>query len=95
MQLCILISNKDGEKMAQTARISSRSDSIIQEMTLLTGYSKVEVIEHALEIYRRSERMRLMNEAYQTLKSNRNAWEEELKDREELEGTIADGLEEE
>jgi len=81
--------------MAQTARISSRSDSIIQEMISLTGFSKVEVIEHALETYRRNERMRLMNEAYQTLKSNKSAWEEELKDREELEGTIADGFEEE
>jgi hypothetical protein len=81
--------------MAQTARISSRSDSIIQEMVSLTGYSKVEVIEHALEIYRRNERMRMMNEAYQILQSDKSAWKEELKDREELEGTIADGLKEE
>ncbi|ADI38565.1 hypothetical protein [Waddlia chondrophila] len=81
--------------MAQTARISSRSDSIIQEMVSLTGYSKVEVIEHALEVYRRNERMRLMNKAYQTLKSDKSAWKEEIKDREELEGTIADGFEEE
>ena len=81
--------------MAQTARISRRSDLIIQEMISLTGYSKVEVIEHALETYRRNERMRLMNEAYQSLKSDKSSWEEELKDRKELEGTIADGFEEE
>lgn len=81
--------------MAQTARISSRSDLIIQEMINLTGYSKVEVIEHALETYRRTERMRLMNEAYLNLKSDKSAWEEELEDREGLEGTIADGFEEE
>ena len=80
--------------MAQTARISNRSDLIIQEMVSLTGYSKVEVIEHALETYRRHERIRLMNEAYQNLQSEKSAWEEELKDRKELEGTIADGLEE-
>jgi len=81
--------------MAQTARISSRSDLIIQEMVSLTGHSKVEVIEHALETYRRNERMRLMNEAYQTLQSDKSAWKEELKDRKELEGTIADGFDEE
>ncbi len=81
--------------MAQTARISSRSDSIIQDMISLTGYSKVEVIEHALETYRRNERMRLMNEAYKNLQSDKSAWEKELKDREELEGTLADGFEEE
>lgn len=81
--------------MAQTARISSRSDLIIQEMVSLTGYSKVEVIEHALETYRRNERMRLMNQGYENLQSDKFAWDEELKDREELEGTIADGFEEE
>ena len=81
--------------MAQTARISSRSDLIIQEMVSLTGYSKVEVIEHALENYRRNERMRLMNQGYENLQSDKSAWNEELKDREELEGTIADGFEEE
>lgn len=81
--------------MAQTARISSRSDAIIQEMVSLTGYSKVEVIEHALETYRRNERMRLMNEAYQVLQSDQSAWKEELQEREELEGTLEDGFEEE
>lgn len=81
--------------MAQTARISSRSDLIIQEMVSLTGYSKVEVIEHALETYRRNERMRLMNQGYKNLQLDKSAWQEELKDREELEGTIADGFEEE
>ena len=81
--------------MAQTARISSRSNTIIQEMITLTGRSKVEVIELALETYRRNERMRLLNEAYKNLQSNKSAWEEELKEREELEGMLADGLEEE
>lgn len=81
--------------MAQTARISRRSDSIIQEMTSLTGRPKIEIIELALEIYRRNERMRLLNEAYANLQSNKSAWKEELKERKELEGTIGDGLEEE
>ncbi len=80
--------------MAQTARISPRTDAIIQEMAALTGKSKVEVIELALEIYRRSERMRLMNEGYERLRSNQESWNEELKEREEWEGTLTDGLEE-
>jgi hypothetical protein len=78
--------------MAQTSRISKRSDAIIKEMTYLTGYTKVEVIEHALETYRRRERMRLMNEGYNRLKSRKTEWNEELKEREELEGTLTDGL---
>jgi len=78
--------------MAQTARISRRSDAIIQEIVSITGISKVEVIELALESYRRSERMRLFNEGYEKLRSNQTAWDEELKEREELEGTLKDGL---
>ena len=81
--------------MAQTARISRRSDSIIEEMVLLTGRSKVEVIELALEIYRRNERMHLLNESYQQMRSDKTAWDEELQERHELEGTLGDGLEEE
>lgn len=81
--------------MAQTTRISSKSDRIIQEITVLTGMSKVEIVEAALEIYRHYERMRLLNESYQRLRSNESAWEEEEKQRRILEGTLGDGLEEE
>lgn len=81
--------------MAQTARISSRSDKIIQEMSLLTGNSKIEIIELALLNYRRIERMRLFNKAYSDLRKDKKAWKEELQEREQLEGTLFDGLEEE
>ena len=81
--------------MAQTARISSRSDHIIQEMSVLTGKSKVEIIESALETYRHIERMRVFNESYQRLSKDKSAWDEELEDRNNLEGTLSDGIEEE
>ncbi len=80
--------------MAQTARISSRSDEIIQEMNALTGKSKVEIIESALESYRHHERMALFNKGYQTLSKDKKLWIEELKERKELEGTLTDGLDE-
>ncbi|WP_194847439.1 hypothetical protein [Candidatus Neptunochlamydia vexilliferae] len=53
-----------------------------------------EIIESALEIYRHKERMRLLNESYGQIRSNKTAWKEELKEREELEGTLEDGFEE-
>lgn len=81
--------------MAQTARISLRSDFIIQEISSLTGKSKVEIIESALETFRHSERMRLFNDNYRTLSQNKNAWREELEEQKELEGTLTDGFEEE
>ena len=80
--------------MAQTARISVRSDYIIQEMSHLTGKSKVEIIEFALETCLHQERMRLFNEGYQKLSKNKKAWDEEIADRENLEGTLQDGFEE-
>jgi hypothetical protein len=81
--------------MAQTARISNRSDAIITEMASLTGQTKVEVIELALETYRREQKMQLFNEGYRKLRSDKEAWNEELKERKEWEGTIGDGIEEE
>lgn len=80
--------------MAQTARISPRSDFIIDEMCSMTGRSKIEILELALETYRHIERMRLFNQGYQSLKRDKKAWSDELKERKELEGTLKDGLEE-
>lgn len=81
--------------MAQTSRISARSDVIIHEMAVITGKSKIDIIEEALEIYRHHERMRLFNEGYFKLRSNKKAWKEVMREREELEGTLEDGLEDE
>lgn len=80
--------------MAQTARISPRSDSIIQEISQLTGKSKVEIIESALETYQHNERMRLFNDSYHMLLKNKKTWQEEQKERKVLEGTLKDGFEE-
>ena len=81
--------------MAQTARISQKSDHIIQEMVKLTGLNRVEIIESALESYRHQERMRLLNDSFLKLRNNQPAWKEELEERNELEGTLGDGFEEE
>lgn len=81
--------------MALTARISQNSDAIIQELVLKTGKTKVEIIEEALESYRYYERMRTLSEQYERLRSDKKAWEQELKERQELDGTLLDGLDDE
>lgn len=80
--------------MALTARISSTSDQIIEELVNTTGKTKVDIIEEALKSYRFHERMRLLNDEYERLRSDKKAWAEELKERKELDGTLPDGLEE-
>ena len=79
--------------MALTTRISQKGNEIAEELHSMTGKSKVAIIEIALEEYRYHERMRLFNEAYAKMRANKEAWAEELKERAELEGTLADGLE--
>ena len=81
--------------MALISRISPKSDEIIHEMVSITGKAKIEIIEEALEVYRHHERMRLFNEAYDRLRSDKKTWKKELKERERLEGTLEDGLEDE
>jgi hypothetical protein len=81
--------------MAQTARISQKSDEIAEELHAITGKTKVAIIEIALEEYRFREKMRLFNEAYAKMRNDKTAWEDEMKERAELEGTLADGLEDE
>lgn len=81
--------------MSQSARLSLRSSEIAEELHSITGKSKTHIIEIALEEYRYQVRMRMYNDAYAKKRSDSTAWEEELKDRAELDGTIADGLDEE
>lgn len=79
--------------MARTTRISPSTDRIIEERVFKTGKSKIEINDKALESYRFKETMRLLNEEFERLRSNKNAWQQELKERQELEGTLIDGLE--
>ena len=79
--------------MALTARISPVSDAIIQDLVNKAGKSKIVIIEEALESYRFRERMRLFNESYERLKTDKQKWTQELEERELLEGTLGDGLE--
>jgi hypothetical protein len=60
-----------------------------------TGKSKIEITDEALELYRFRERMQKFNDSYERLSANKEAWKQELKEREDLEGTLRDGFENE
>jgi hypothetical protein len=81
--------------MAETARISNYSNEIIKDFITITGKTKVEIIEEALELYRYHEKMRILNEQFENLRCDKKAWKQELKERKELDGTLLDGLEDE
>lgn len=76
--------------MEETVRVSSRSSAMISEIISLGGGSRAEVIEKALEAYRRMERLKRFNKDYSRLKSNQADLNDELEDRKGLEGTTYD-----
>ena len=51
-----------------------------------------EVLEKAIELYRRKRLLEMGNEAYAALRNDPRAWEQELAERKLWESTLADGL---
>lgn len=80
-------------RRSHMARISPASDAIIDEIAAKTGKSKIEIIDEALEAYSFQERMRVLNDEFERLRSDEQKWKQELEERNELEGTLSDGLE--
>lgn len=76
--------------MAVVAKISQRSRDLAREIIQLTGEKQIEVIEHALLVYRRQCRMQSLVEAFSSLKGE--AKKSYRKESKELEGTLSDGL---
>jgi predicted CopG family antitoxin len=78
-----------------TIRISAESHDMLKRLATKEKTSMNAVIERALEIYRRKNFLEETNKAFAALKSNKEAWAEELEERELWESTIGDALEEE
>lgn len=57
------------------------------------GISKQLIIEKSLDRLIRENLLRKANAAYETLRNDPQAWQEEIQEREEWEVTLADGLE--
>jgi hypothetical protein len=53
-----------------------------------------EILEKAIEVYRRKRLLEMGNRAYAALKNDPKAWEQELVERKLWENTLADGLDE-
>jgi hypothetical protein len=75
-----------------TVRVTSRTHELLRELAAATGESMQDVLESAVERYRREQFFADLREAYARLAADRAAWEGELAERAELEGTLADGL---
>jgi predicted transcriptional regulator len=78
-----------------TAKISAQSARRLDRLQRLYRKPKTAIIDIALKKYEDQILLDQINEGYARLKDDKKAWEEELKERQELEGTIGDGLSDE
>lgn len=78
----------------QTVIISESAHQLLQQLADLEKTSTEVVLDRALEVYRREVFLRQANVAFADLKSDEEAWKEELEERELWDNTIADGAKE-
>lgn len=75
-----------------TARVSEKARRMLRELAKATGRTMQEVLEEAIDAYRRHVFLEQCNAAFAALRSDPEAWEEEMQERREWEGTLADDL---
>lgn len=75
-----------------TVRVTEHTHRVLRELAEATGESLQQVLEEAVEQYRRERFFADLHAAYERLAANRAAWQDELGERAELAGTMADGL---
>jgi predicted transcriptional regulator len=75
-----------------TVRVTEETHELLRKLAAATGEPLQRVLERAVESYRREQFFAELDAAYQRLQADPVAWAEELAERAELEGTLADGL---
>ncbi len=78
--------------MPATVRISDQGRSLLGDLAAQTSTSMTEVLDAALDLYRRHRFLQQANEAYADLASNTQAQADYRTDLKSLEGTLDDGL---
>lgn len=77
--------------MASTSvRVTEETWSMIKDLAAKTNTSMQDVIQQAIEDYRRKKILEETNQAFLRLKNNPEAWQDELQERKEWENTIGD-----
>lgn len=64
-----------------TTRISEESHRILKELSAREGKTQQEIIEKALEAYRRRLFLESANAAYERLRNDDGTWQEEIAER--------------
>jgi predicted transcriptional regulator len=75
-----------------TVRVTEHTHEVLRELAAGTGKPLQRVLEEAVEQYRRARFFADLHDAYERLAADPAAWQDELAERAELDGTLADGL---
>src|SRR5919199_388346 len=78
---------------APTVRISEASHKILKELAEQTGQPMMDVLDKALDAYRRKLFFEQLNAGYAELQADPEAWAEHLAERKQWDATLMDGLE--
>jgi len=81
--------------MAKMVKISETAMKHLDNLQKMTGESKQIILEKALESYARSIFLTRTNEQYAALKKDKKAWNEMVKESQEWDVTLNDGLDKE
>jgi predicted transcriptional regulator len=75
-----------------TVRISEAAQQILNELAAQTGQTTMEILERALDAYRRKLFFEQVNAGYAELRADPAAWAEHLAERKQWDATLMDGL---
>lgn len=78
-----------------TVRISETARETLRDLAARTGESMQDILERAVEEYRRQRFLEDLNAGFAALRNDPEAWREELEEREEWDRTLTDGLSDE
>jgi hypothetical protein len=79
---------------APTVHISEASHQILKALAEQTGQTMMDVLDKALDAYRRKLSFEQLNAGYAELRADREAWAEHLAERKLWDRTLMDGHEE-
>jgi hypothetical protein len=77
---------------APTVPISEASYRLLKELAEQTGQTMLEVLDKALDAYRRKLFFDQLNAGYAELRADPEAWAEHLAERQQWDATLMDGL---
>jgi hypothetical protein len=77
---------------APTIRISKASHQVLKELAEQTGQTMMDVLDRALDAYRRKLFFEQLNAGYAELRADPEAWAEHLAERKLWDTTLMDGL---